>query len=340
MAAFQMKRAAERILGNLPARGSDAAKQLGSTYPAEVRRLQWVIDETGLIYDEVRVEQAKMGAENIYLEMGATPEDQGGFRNLTSGASNAGGFKFREYRKPEDPLLHGHWDMYKRRLQTATQLGLSQADLAAIVTFTVSDYEYINPATAHNEAWLKKNYPDIVDWTMSPSPASLEQWSEVQDRLATKGQTLEEAQSARSGNLASQHREGQLHAGMLVKALKKLTPWRGTLYRGEGLSQKDFADQFDQQGGDVRHRSGVYIRTSVTSMSTDIKTAFAFAGSACRIIYELSVFNGRDIKEVSAVGSENEITILPGSRFAIQSVETKQDANGKTYYYVKGTQTQ
>jgi hypothetical protein len=337
MAALQIKRAAERILGNMPKRGSDPAQALGPSLPEQLRWLQWVINENQLIYDEVRVEMTKRQADNIYLEAGA----KGGFKALTSDARSAG-FAFADGKRPDDVFQHGRHGAYKARANRAAELGLSPADLASITTFTLRDYEYINPATAHAPGWMKKNYADVVDLAMDAKSApSMDQWAEIQDSLAEGGQTLDQRTAARKGRLRDLQSEGSLHAGMLMRALNKLPAWSGSLFRGEHLDAALFASQFvELANGDVQHKSGSITRTSVTSMSTEFSVGrrFSKGGAGRAVIYEFSVTNGRDIQEVSGVGGENEITVLPGATFAIQSVEKSSDDQGE-FLVVKATQT-
>ncbi len=184
MAAFQLHAAAQKIHGNLPDQDSKASKLLGRTYPNQVRRLGWIIDETQLILDEVRVENTRREAQNVYLEAGRTEtRGQGGAltklsvrsafdKDVAPPASNPrllahlGQHGYATYEEAFDdaeaqlnanprsdavsqlrglqPERFGHEEKTRRRA-AGRALGLSAAELAAVQTFTAAGLSVYQP---------------------------------------------------------------------------------------------------------------------------------------------------------------------------------------------------
>jgi hypothetical protein len=359
-AASLVNRAARRILRNLPDQESKASKRLGRMYPDQVNRLGRVVEETQLILDEVRVENTRRQAQNVYLEAGRTAAagQQGaltklGVRNVfdaapAAPAPNAAVIaylnenNFGSYEEAYDDALKktatGKGDATERALQqmqaelfvytdrsrsraAARGMGLSAAELAAIQTFTAQDYRYINPATANDPDWLAGNFPQA-----SKMPAMTRaDWADLQDELAQKGQTFEQHRAAeRRAELTALREEGGLHSGVALEGLRKLPVWRGTAYRGERVEDKRFTSRFVKDGDTFRPKDPTFTWKSITSISkTEGKARefMALGTGSYMLIWEFEVTDARDIEGLSVNRREREVALLPGAEFAYAAIE-------------------
>lgn len=207
-----------------------------------------------------------------------------------------------------------------RSRASAQTLGLSAAELAGIQTYSVQDYRYINPATANDPAWLAKNFPSLAD----KPDKTLEDWQELQDELAVKGQTLDQRMAGRRGELTTLREEGGLHAGIATQGLLKMPVWKGLAYRGERLSRQRFYPRFVMKGDTFTPRDPTFTWKTITSISKSEHKAGSFSvmgeGSYV-IVYEFEVTNGRDIERLSLNRSEREVALLPGAQFAYGPIE-------------------
>ena len=113
--------------------------------------------------------------------------------------------------------------------------GLTDAESAAITTYTADDYKYINPAAANSSGWMKSQMKNDM------------QRGTEQERL----------------------QEGAMHAGVMMQALAKLPAWQGPGFRGERLSPEQFGAQFDDDGTTVRAKDATVTKTAFWSISID-----------------------------------------------------------------------
>jgi hypothetical protein len=359
MAAFQVQGAAQRILKNLPDQNSKASKVLGGrTYPDQVKRLERVIVETQWILDEVRVENTRRQAQNVYLAAGRTDTrgKQGALTNLTNRslfdkapdqpAPNAAVVKFLEenhygtyeeafdavlQRQKENPKgraeadfknlqeeLYTHTERSRSRAAART-MGLSAAELAAIQTYTNIDFRYINPATADDSAWLAGNHPDLAD---KPNKSRVD-WMTLQDELSAAGQTLDQRMADRRAELTALREEGGLHTGVALQGLLKMPVWMGTAYRGEGLEPERFDPRFVKKGDGFVPRNPTFTWKTITSLTKNSRKSVSYAsvGTEYKIYWEFEVINGRDIEGLSTKRTEEEVALLPGAEFAYGPIE-------------------
>lgn len=358
-AASEVHTAAQHILGNLPDQKSKASKLLGRTYPEQVRQLKWVINETQLILDEVRVENTRGEAQDIYMAAGRpeTKGQQGALTKLTARsifetkrdqpAPNAEvlaylkehGFAHYEQafddvlaksaadpRSQDERKLHGlqpelfSYTERSRSRAAAQRMGLSVAELAAIQVYSAQDYRYINPATANDAGWLKANHPDLAD----KDDKTLDEWGELQDQLAAEGQTLDQRMADRRREFTTLREEGGLHTGMAMGGLRKMPVWRGTAYRGQRMDRKRCYPQFVRDADGFRPRNPTFTWKTITSISKSESSARAF--STMRegpyiVLFEFEVNNGRDIEALSVNRKEQEVALLPGAEFAYGAIE-------------------
>ena len=314
-AASLLNQAACRVLSNLPDQKSPASKVLGRLYPEQVKRLravrdqsQHVVDETQLTLDPARVAATKGQAEDIYLAAGRASDGDNqspeAFKNLTD-AAHLFGFSGK---RPD-----------AARTKAAAEFGLSEAEVAAIVTFTSQDYRYINPATANSKTWMASQF-DGLD--------KHDDDGEGEEKLGffKMQQSFYERKNAKEG-MKNKFEEGALHTAMAVQGMSKLPAWSGKLYRGEMILADKFDERFPKDGhGGLRSAEPSLKRPSIASATTDITVAESFVSKTedpavkRYVVWEIDVNNGRDIQKLSVLKLEAEIATLPGAEFAITDV--------------------
>eukprot|EP00927_Polykrikos_kofoidii_P039994 TRINITY_DN3426_c0_g2_i1.p1 TRINITY_DN3426_c0_g2~~TRINITY_DN3426_c0_g2_i1.p1 ORF type:complete len:886 (+),score=111.73 TRINITY_DN3426_c0_g2_i1:97-2754(+) len=97
------------------------------------------------------------------------------------------------------------------------------------------------------------------------------------------------------------HLKGYLH--FLMKALRKLPAWKGSVYRGIDANGSAILGPNYSQGRKV-HFSGL------SSAAPDLEVARNFAGED-GVVLRMKIRNGRDIRQYSAIPNESEILLLP-----------------------------
>jgi hypothetical protein len=164
---------------------------------------------------------------------------------------------------------------------------LTIGEIAAIQTFTGPDYGTINPATANSKERLDENRAKNIG-----SAFEMQESDEVYMS------------------------EGVIHVGMAMSGLRKLPPYTaGPIYRGLSATQAQLTDW----------RTNGYVQVSLGSASTDRTTSEQFADyeqGADKPVAVLLVLNnaeGRDISHISVKPHENEVIILAGTKFAVNS---------------------
>jgi hypothetical protein len=109
--------------------------------------------------------------------------------------------------------------------------------------------------------------------------------------------------------------EERLHAGIMKQALEKLPPDPSPVFRGATYSAKEFADEIGT--------GKVFSFPSFASASKERGTAEAFAktnGKDHAVIFLMRNSGGRDVSKISTVGAEQEVTLMAGSKYVVQSV--------------------
>jgi hypothetical protein len=245
-------------------------------------RLPLVRDLADELPAELASVSSKMQAEDIYMS------------NIANAGAKGGtdpGSKFAlEALKGKDAAEKAPGSAGKA---LAKAKGLTPAEVAAIRIYTAADYTYINPASANAPEWLKsqKQKPELG-----------------LGGIANK--TLTE--------------EGSLHAGVAMQGLAKLKPWTKDTYRGARYTQKEFDDTF---------ASGKpMVFGSFASSAQEERVALNFAhgigieyiianDKEIAVLCILSSTGGKDISKLSAVQSEKEVLLLPGTSFSLVSLK-------------------
>ena len=293
--AYSLNAAAERELFALTGGAGKHGKVVGAQNNDDRKRLQRVVDESQMIYDEFRVARTRQRAGEIYHAAGTKDQRKGkgdGFQHQASGIV--------EFDTPgsQSTVKNQHTgesaaDVSLRLQQAGTALGLSKAEIAAIATFTNDDYRYINPATANSMDWMQAANRAIDD----------------------------------DKQLQSMKSEGSLHAGMAMQGLNKMPVWTGTTYRGEKLKPDELAKYFDiKSDGTIKIKQKSFSRQAISSTSKELQKArdFFTVGAPLVpggkfVIWENEIINGRDIEELSVNKQEKEVATLPGAEFKILS---------------------
>jgi len=172
------------------------------------------------------------------------------------------------------------------------ELGLTVPEVAAIKIFTGQDYKYINPTTANNPAWLEG--------------------SKTQNQLQGTNEALFE--------------EGTLHAGVAMQGLAKIAPYDKPVYRGASFPKASVKLDVGQlisfnsfaSASKLESKAEEFAYTSSRPSAQEVS-----AGAPPRdvgILYELHRPNGRDVSAFSLAAEEEEVVLLPGSKFKIDSV--------------------
>ena len=169
----------------------------------------------------------------------------------------------------------------------AKKYGLSEAEILAVKTYSASDYTYINPATANNDAWMKGMFSKSSD-----------------------------------GELRTKKLDGALQAGMLMQAFAKMEVKKGTTYRGTRLSPAEFDDQYVKRKTvrfDAFASSALEAKVARDFANGKGKPR---PDQTVSVFLEVEVVNGRDLRQLSVFGySEAEWLLMPGATFTIDRIE-------------------
>lgn len=190
------------------------------------------------------------------------------------------------------------------------QFGLSEGELAAIKIFTASDYTYINPATANDDKWMKGQTGGHK--TLRPTPKGLKMQKELDKRLRERKE------------------QGALHAGMMMKAAAKLPPVATQAYRGARMTMTEFDDRYSLTKPTVYNSfvSSAMTEAPARNFANGIGEVTPRADQTVSVMCIFSVTNGRDISELSVMGSlEKEVLLLPGATFQVSKIESPTEGD-------------
>lgn len=210
---------------------------------------------------------------------------------------------------------------------------LSEAEILAIRVFTTDEYKTINPVVANQKD--QKAYSTSDKDKKTP-------WLDTYVRGKNKNASEEQIEALKKKYMDS----GGAHAGMIHQALLKLPKVKGTVYRGQRLTESEFKSFYGK--GEVKIEA-------FQSQSTSLAQARDFAffppdpnlakDKVICVIAEASVKDARDIRDMSALKKEEELLLLPGSVLKVVST-VKEDKSAYTmaehptvksqkWYYIK-----
>jgi hypothetical protein len=195
-------------------------------------------------------------------------------------------------------------------LELMQKYDVSDAEMAAIKTYSVDDFKYINPALADNDAWLAAQIPKVLSIEKKDvSPAGL--------KKATA--------------------EGKRHGAMALTGLKKLPVWSGPTFRGLRRTKAELDKDY------VPGTQTTAKPFQSTSLEQSVAERFAKKtedDSKVGLVCHLKITNGRDIAKLSLLGDEKEILLLPGATMTIETVTPRPGTKpGEEIYDVVMTQT-
>lgn len=239
--------------------------------------------------------------QQVESELASVGKDRGMAAYQRGFTSSAGGFQALEPTSMMGATDHNtevpdpRWKGPKRpeRIRQAREKhGLTAAHISAITTYSGGDYNYMNPVMANNAGWLTG--------AKGKNPNSA--FGRVDN------QTLRD--------------EGGIHGAVALDGLKKMQPYKGTVYRGARFTPEEFGHHF-KVGEPFNYGT-------LTSSSKDQSRALDFAFSmksapdekqTVGILTEIEDSGGRDISEISMFMEEAEVLILPDTTLVVVSIE-------------------
>jgi len=164
----------------------------------------------------------------------------------------------------------------KRAKKNAESSGLTNAELTAIRVYTAQDYAYMNPILAKNKGWLDFKIQELVK----------------QGQIDLGGRTVLNDQER-----IQVQEEANRHSDKAVEGLKKLPDISQEVYRGVGLTTKEFEDQYKNSAATVTFPS-----FSSTSLDKEVSRGFAekeAKGGKVGLLLIMQVTKGKDIGDLS-----------------------------------------
>lgn len=217
--------------------------------------------------------------------------------------------------------------------------GLSEAEIMSILVYSATDYKYINPIVANSRSWTRtqKGTEGMEGMTALADNEGTDQ--KTGDALALdlpegKGgpNVAHDKATAMSGSARQVVEEGALHAGIVMEALKKLTPYKGKTYRGERITRDQFKKKY------AKGTTFSFAAFASTSFDKSVSANFAHglsgdnvptASQDVSVLQVLTNAGGRDISALSMVPEEKEVLLLPGSSFVVKAIA---EINGESEY--------
>jgi hypothetical protein len=248
---------------------------------------------------------------------------------------------------------------HERAKATGQAHGLHEAETAAIRTYTLEDYRYANPAAANIPEWLgvsathgapALHLPDdkltkaqrderearVHDHTMGliDQGAQFDGWYAKKFGKAfqiptyapgTKPEAIaqDHLEQARESDKNDLRHAGAELTGVALSGLKKLPPYKGTVYRKDKLNSKRFLSEYKLVGPDqLASRSGYVSWPHLASTSKSHHVAKGWTGGSdpYDFLFELQLTDGKDVSQISGNTREIEVVVLPGQTFKVDSV--------------------
>ena len=213
-------------------------------------------------------------------------------------------FKFLTTSGQEASDLSGVHEKVKKNAESS---GLTQAELTAIRVYTAQDYAYMNPILAKNKGWLDFKIKELVE--------------QGEINLGNGRTELNDKERIQV------QQEANRHSDKAVEGLKKLPDIKREVYRGVGLTQQEFNDQYKPAA------TVTFPSFSSTSLNKAVSTGFAAReaqGGKVGLLLIMQVTKGKDIGDLSLYQEEKEVLLAPNATFKVDKIIDK----GKNTYEV------
>jgi hypothetical protein len=193
----------------------------------------------------------------------------------------------------------------KRAKWAREQYGLDEAEILAIRIYSLGAFGYINPAYAPADVKSDVKTGAVKeDWL---------KWMKGGMKDADPAAT-----DPKAAEIAAAAAEGMRHGKVFEEALAKLPLWKGTAYRGVKLEKKVFKAKYLDSGGTLVAET--FWSTSKTRTKPETEFAVPKPGRPVSVLLKLKLRTGRKIKRLSLLKGEDEVTVMPGTRFRITSL--------------------
>ena len=246
------------------------------------------------VADEVPMDLVAITKERSdakYMDNAVNQFSEGGFKAMDAEARYAAADSQDEYKKQlhaAKTFKNRHdTERLEKRMALIKDRGLSHAEDAAISSYSLGEFKYMNAATANKRTWM--------DEVKAGKYGQGRGWGRMSN------QTLRE--------------EGSLHTAMAVRGMAKLEPYEGLTYRGEERWEYEMRKKL-VKGKD-------YEFTNLTSTSKMKETALGFAGAGDKgkvsVVWVITNGGGRDISLLSRTSGEDEVLLLAGTKVLIKA---------------------
>jgi hypothetical protein len=294
----------------MPGAHGKAGKTLGITaaFADERRRLQRVLDDAQLIFDEHRVAMTKQAAGEIYLDAGRAASDP------TAGRTKA----FEKLGTREIFKAEPTEDLHKAVQTAGKEFGLTAAETAAIATFTGGDYMYINPATENDASWMD----DMFGHEGDSSVATRKEEGSLHTSMALSGLLK---LPVWKGSTA----RGESQSLADFNSAFELVPRSGGPGKPLAFTFTNLLDARAQlsklsETHTFRLKKKTFQQKRLVSSTRKLAVTGGFGGLTpkrpLRFSFRYTLTNGRDIQPLSMAPGEEEVVTLPGATFAYDSI--------------------
>lgn len=282
------------------------------------------------LVDEVAVERlaiSKKQTEQQYMSSMAAGYDKGGVtppapkgapHMFLQGSLDIGISAFTKYEadiqsslklsgSPDDPFHKQVEAQALKRRQFVEKYNLSGAEAAAIRIYTLASVQYsmMNAATANDKDWIAGVLSDKSN-----------------QMLKTKGVGEKELRE-----------EGGIHTAMAMQGLKKLPPYKGKTYRGEGITQADFDTNI--KPGSKRRFGTLTSSSRLLDVAQGYRAKGMNAGRPVGILWEFENVGGRHVEAISEVEGEAEVLLPVATEVVITDVIYEKNISIGPMYRIK-----
>lgn len=180
------------------------------------------------------------------------------------------------------------------------------------------EYAKVKAIEAIQENVLKRKEKYVVGYENVKTPQVLSN----EEKNAIYGYTVADYQEINKylrgeklPYLIEEEQEGlKVKSNMLVKALRKLPAYKGTVYRGTELDDASILTIMTMKPGDL-----IYMK-AFTSTSLLKEKASGFSTD---VLFEIKSLTGRQVSHISEYPEENEVVLSPDTRYEISEISYK-----------------